>query len=178
MTMNESDADNARTPQAGARDRRRGGLRALSNTVRAVTKTALGRRSLAEAALLGEWPSIVGDEVARACQPRRIVFPNRNTRREGTLVLRVRPGEAPRLAHQEPILVERVNGFFGYRAVARLRLEPGPLPASDAADRRPARPLSEAESRDVETRVASVADDELRDALARLGRTLHAHDRK
>lgn len=177
MVMSGPDSDN-HGKTAGGRDVRHGGLRALSHSVRAVTKTALGRRSLAEAALLGEWPSIVGTEVARACQPRRILFPNRNERRDGTLVLRVRPGEAPRLAHQEPILVERVNGFFGYRAVARLRLEQGPLPADDTPVTRATRPLSAAESREVESRVAGVADDELRDALARLGRTLRAYTGK
>jgi hypothetical protein len=172
--MNYGGGRNNRTA-SGPRDVRRGGLRALSYSVQAITKTTLGRRSLAEAALLGEWPSIVGADVARVCQPRRLTFPNRKERREGTLVLRVNPGEATRLSHQEPILVERVNGFFGYKAVARVRMEQGPLPAKETPPKRQARPLSDTESGEVEARVSGVGDDELRDALARLGRTLRAH---
>lgn len=168
------DDPHARDAAPGARETRRGGLRALSQSVREITRSALGRRALAEAALLAEWPAIVGADVAAACQPRRLSFPRRDSRREGTLVLRVKPGEAPRLAHWEPILVERVNGFFGYRAVARLRLEQGPLARREAPAKPPRRHLSDAESQAVERRVAAVGDDDLRAALARLGRSLQA----
>ena len=115
------------------------------------------------------WPSIVGQEFARACQPRRLVFPDRKARREATLVLRVKPGEATRLAHLEPVLVDRVNGFFGYQAVKRLKLEQGHLVDRTPPPRpRPQPSLDESESQAARARISTIQDDRLREALNRL----------
>lgn len=151
---------------------RRGSMGALSRSVERITRQVLGRRALAEAGLIAEWPSIVGAEFARACQPRRLSFPKRDERRDGTLVLRVKPGEATRLAHLEPVLIDRVNGYFGYKAVARLRLEQGRLVERETPKRTPPPTFDESESRAARERVAGVADDDLRAALERLGRRL------
>jgi hypothetical protein len=150
-------------------DGRRRSMSALGSSVERVTRQVLGKRALAEASLIAEWPSIVGQEFARACQPRRLVFPDRKARREATLVLRVKPGEATRLAHLEPVLVDRVNGFFGYQAVKRLKLEQGQLVDRTPPPRPRTQPrLDESESRAVRARIGQIDDDRLRDALSRL----------
>jgi hypothetical protein len=144
-------------------------MSALGSSVERVTRQVLGKRALAEASLIAEWPSIVGQEFARACQPRRLVFPDRKARREATLVLRVKPGEATRLAHLEPVLVDRVNGFFGYQAVKRLKLEQGQLVDRTPPPRpRPQQSLDDSESRAARARIGQIEDDRLRDALNRL----------
>jgi hypothetical protein len=68
----------------------------------------------------------------------------------------------------EPVLIERINAFFGYGAVARLAFTQGP-PVTAAAAPAPLRQLSAEEQRAIEARVAGVADPDLRAALARLG---------
>jgi hypothetical protein len=84
-------------------------------------------------------------------------------------VLRVKPGEATRLAHLEPVLVDRVNGFFGYQAVKRLKLEQGQLVDRTPPPRPRTQPrLDESESRAVRARIGQIDDDRLRDALSRL----------
>ncbi len=166
----------AATQVAGARkagqpagDGRRRSMSALGANVERVTRQVLGKRALAEASLIAEWPSIVGREFARACQPRRLVFPDRKARREATLVLRVKPGEATRLAHLEPVLVDRVNGFFGYQAVKRLKLEQGHLVDRTPPPRpRPQPSLDDSESQAARERIRRIDDDRLREALSRL----------
>ena len=162
--MGERDDGRSRRQQS----ERRGSMGALSRSVERITRQVLGRRALAEAGLIAEWSSIVGAEFAKVCQPRRLSFPKRNERREGTLVLRVKPGEATRLAHLEPVLIDRVNGYFGYRAVARLRLEQGALADRSTPPRRRPPSFDESESQAARDRVAGVADDDLRAALDRL----------
>lgn len=150
-------------------DGRRRSMSALGSSVERVTRQVLGKRALAEASLIAQWPSIVGRDFARACQPRRLVFPDRKARREATLVLRVKPGEATRLAHLEPVLVDRVNGFFGYQAVKRLKLEQGQLVDRTPPPRpRPQPSLDDSESRAARARIGQIDDDRLRDALHRL----------
>ena len=83
--------------------------------------------------------------------------------------LRVRVGGAAALEiqHMEPQIIERVNGYFGYRAIDRLQLVQGPLPAPPL--RRMPPPLDAARARAIETKVAGIGDPDLRAALARLG---------
>ena len=131
----------------------------------------LGRRGLGEARLLKDWASIIGADLAEHATPTKLSFP-RGERRDGTLKLRVSPGVATELQHREPQILERINAFFGYRAVARLSLVQGP--PLRGADRRPPppRPLAAAESAALEKRLAGVVDPALRGALERLGRAV------
>ena len=120
----------SQTTKTGKPLERRGhGLRALASNLPRVTKKAVGRRGFADGALLSDWPRIVGNDLAKASEPIRLSFPKRQERSSGTLVLRVEPGLAITLQHLEPQLLERVNSFFGYRIVNRLKLLQGPVRA-------------------------------------------------
>ncbi|WP_299394550.1 DUF721 domain-containing protein [Pelagibius sp.] len=149
-------------------------MRALASDLPAVTKRAFARRGLSGAELARQWPAIVGADLARHCRPRRLRFRRPGETREGDLTLRVTPAWALEIQHLETLLLERVNGFFGYRAVERLTLQQGPLPqptpqpaarSSDAAAPPPA-------DRDLVDKLARIDDPELRQALERLGRAL------
>ncbi|MFQ5467602.1 MAG: DUF721 domain-containing protein [Kiloniellaceae bacterium] len=149
----------------------RGGMRVLAATIPRVTRRALGRRGFAEAGLVTEWPNIVGDEIAAVCIPRKLSHPRPGHRDSGTLTVRVDAGAALEIQHLEPVLVERINSYFGYRAVARLRLLQAPVSAPDTR-RRPPEPKPRGEASDdsaLDSRIESVEDSDLRAALARLG---------
>jgi hypothetical protein len=110
---------------------------------------------------------VIGADLAQKLSPERIVFA-RNERRNGTLRLRCASAFATEAQHLEPVLIERINAFFGYGAIARLVLVQGP--ALNAPPPAPTlRKLSAEETRTIEARVAGVADPELRAALTRLG---------
>jgi hypothetical protein len=155
-------------------DRRQHGLRALSGSLGVVTKRAFARRGLTGADIARQWPAIVGAELAAHCRPRQLRFPKPGEAVDGRLTLRVAPGWAVQLQHLEPLVLERVNGFFGYRAVARLVLQQGPLPTLPGAarSRRPApsAPLDQA----LAAKLSTVTDPELRAALEGVGRSLRA----
>ena len=68
-------------------------------------------------------------------------------------------------------MIERINGYLGYRAVARLRLQQGPVSRAKARPRPPAR-LTPAQEAELKARVAGLADAELGAALERLGRAV------
>jgi len=148
-------------------EKRRGGLRAIAAEIPRVAGVALGKRGFGEAQLVTQWEAVIGAELAEKLSPERLTFA-RNERRNGTLRLRVASAFATEAQHLEPVLIERINAFFGYGAVARLVLVQGP--PLNAPSARPAlRALSRDEQQAIETRVAGIADPELRAALARLG---------
>jgi hypothetical protein len=168
-----SDSSSSRTPKPA--DRRRGGLRALSGSLGTVTKRAFARRGLTGADIARQWPAIVGSELAAHCRPRQLRFPKTGDPVDGRLTLRVAPGWALQLQHLEPLVLERVNGFFGYKAVARLVLQQGPLPVlPGAASGRRTTPAAAPAPLDhtLAEKLSTVADPELRAALEGIGRSL------
>jgi hypothetical protein len=149
-------------------ERRRGGLRSLAGEVPRIAAAVLGKRGFGAAQLIADWRSIVGAELAEKISPDRLSFPP-GERRDGTLRVRVAAGLAPEVQHRSPVIIERINGFFGYRAVARLVLVQGP-PARPGrpAPPRP-RPLRADEQGALDRRLAGIEDPTLREALRRLG---------
>jgi hypothetical protein len=171
---------------ASSSTRRSHGLRALGGSLTAVTKRAFARRGLTGADIARQWPAIVGRELAAQCRPRQLRFPKRGEAVDGRLTLRVAPGWALEVQHLEPLMLERINGYFGYRAVTRLVLQQGPLPPLEnrgraaAPARReetpPAPASGPASGMDdaLAAKLSTVEDPELRAALEGLGRSLRA----
>jgi hypothetical protein len=149
---------------------RRGSMRAIGAELAPIIRPILGKRGIGEAQLIAEWDAIIGADLAAEARPDRLTFPP-GERRDGTLRLKVGPAVALELQHREPLIIERINAFFGYRAVARLAFVQSALPKPKP----PAptqRPLSPAETTALAERVETVADPELKAALARLGQAI------
>ncbi len=166
--------------QAARADRkRRGSLRALSASLPGVTKRAFARRGLMGADLARQWPAIVGAGLAERCRPRKLRFPRPGEALDGDLTLRVAPAWALEIQHLETLLLERINSFFGYRAVARLILQQGPLPTESRRSAREERAaIDPADSdaaalddEDLTSKLAQVTDPALREALEGLARS-------
>ncbi|MGE3304185.1 MAG: DUF721 domain-containing protein [Hyphomonadaceae bacterium] len=148
---------------------RKGGVRHLAALLPRLTRTALGKRGFAEGGIVADWPAIVGPELAAMSLPERLSFPQ-GARGDGTLQVRAAGAMALELQHLEPVLIERINGYFGYRAVARLKIRQGPVPRQRR--RREVAPPDPAAARAVDDAVAPVEDPALRAALAGFGRAL------
>ena len=148
------------------------GPRALAATVDRLTRPVFRRRGFAEGAVLTDWPAIVGEHLAKRTAPEKVV-PG-GPRGEGTLHLRIEDGSlALELQHLEPILLERINGYFGYRAVSRLRIVQGPLPPPrQTPPRRTLSPLAPTEQARLEDLLAGIEDEELRARLESLGKAV------
>ena len=164
---------------AASPPRTSGRPRALGKTVEKLTRPIFGKRGFSEAAIVTDWAAVIGSELARHTRPERIAFAPRS-RSEGTLHLRVANSSlALELQHLEPQLIERINRYFGYRAVARVAMTQGPV---EAEEERPAPaefPLDQVAQKALKSRVSVVTDPLLRAALERLGqRVLSGQDNR
>ena len=115
--------------------------------------------------LKAEWAAIVGPDWAEVTWPAALG-------RDGVLKLRAAPGAALELQHRAPLLIERINLFFGRAVVTRLALVQGPLPLAPAPAGPSSRRCRRARRRRSIERLSEIADPELRAALARLGRAV------
>lgn len=152
-------------------DRKRGPA-TLASAVRRVTAPVFGKRGLADGAIVADWPLIVGEMLAKRSAPQRIAY-QAGKHTDGLLHLRVESGGlATELQHLEPVVVERINGYFGYRAVAALRFQNGPLPRREEKPSRAPRALTQAEETTLADCLGRVSDEKLRERLDALGRAV------
>ena len=117
------------------------GFRAVGVAVSKLTVPIVARRGGGILVRLkAEWAAIVGPDWAEVSWPAALG-------RDGVLKLRVAPGAALELQHRAPLIIERINLFFGRAVVTRLALVQGPLPLAPGASRPVIRPLSRARQR-------------------------------
>ena len=158
---------------------RRGGMRHVAPSAAKAARPALRKRGLATAGIITDWPEIVGPFLAQATAPEKLL-PGRPVpeggREAGVLHLRVgSTALAPEIAHMSPQIIEKVNSYFGYRAVARLHILHAPVAAlNDPATETPRRDAPEPAKEAIRIETAQIDDDALRHALQRLGESIAA----
>ena len=138
--------------------------RAAGELVGDIGGTAFRRFGFVQGALVSRWKEIVGDHYALVSQPESIRFPA-GARAGGTLTLLVEGAHAPLMQHLGPMVMERVNRFFGYEAVARIVFRQGRLPK---AAPRPARPAPGPVPVEIGENLRAIADPGLRACLESL----------
>jgi hypothetical protein len=84
-------------------------------------EAALKKRGFPNADVVMAWPKIVGPDLAQTTHPKSLSFPT-NSRRDGTLTVVTGGAFALTLDMMRPLVLERVNLYFGYTAVTRLRI--------------------------------------------------------
>jgi hypothetical protein len=146
-------------------------MKSIALSVSKVAAPVLGRRGLAEAEMILGWAAVVGEDLARDTLPIKLTF-GKGERTDGTLHLKVVSAAAPEVRHREPQIVERINGFFGYRAVAHLKLTQGPLPNAPLPGPKPPRPLAKAETIALAQSLDGIVDPALKAALERWGQAV------
>lgn len=152
-------------PADTVQERPRGGrARAVAEIVPDVGRAAFRRFGFVQSSVVSRWADIVGPRHARYSAPESIRFPH-GKRADGTLTIIVSGAHAPMMQHAVPAIIDRVNRFFGYGAVAKVTIRQGALPTPPAA--RPARPEVEV-PKELGDSLRTIGDPELKAVLESL----------
>ena len=150
--------------------RAKSGPKSVAGLINQVTKPAFAKRGFGQGALLTEWDSIIGEHLARHTCPERVVHDRSPGAQGGVLHLRVDSGAlAMEIQHLEVQIIERINAYYGYKAVDRLKMTQGPLPQQVEKKKTSLPVLNTEEEKDLENQLAQVEDEELKAVLSRLG---------
>jgi hypothetical protein len=145
--------------------------RPLAQLSQATLADAFGRQGFASSELVTRWPEIVGAEIAAHAEPVRIQWQRGAAADEppepATLLLRVEGPTALEIQHLSGVIIERVNRFLGWNAIGRIGLRQAPLTRKPAAA--PPRAADPELTQAIAGTLSEVADEGLRQALARLG---------
>ena len=160
MTKRKQDGD----------DRRNCRPRAAGELVAGVGGQSFRRFGFVQSAIVSRWSEIVGERYAKVSSPESIRFPA-GKKSGGALTLLVDGAHAPLIQHLTPLIVERVNQFFGYAAVDRVQFRQGKPPAVAP---RPKRPELRPVPKELGEGLREIADPELRACLESLAARIAA----
>jgi hypothetical protein len=146
--------------------------RPLSELIGATLSDSLKSQGFTSTEIIARWAEIAGPEIAAHSEPMKINWPRaigEDTPEPATLMLRVEGPAALEIQHLSAVILERVNRFFGWQAIGRIALRQAPL-------RRREKPAPKMADPEAQARIAAslpaIEDDELRQALARLGASI------
>jgi hypothetical protein len=157
---------------------RSGRTRAIGALLPGIAGEALGRRGFAEGTIFRQWREIVGADIAADCLPEKLGYPA-GRRHEGTLQVIASGGAALELQHRATQIVERVNAYLGYGAIAHLKIRQGRLPArprfaADDTDSAAAAPDGAFDA----PGLAAITDPRLKEVLASFGHSVRRAERR
>lgn len=115
------------TPKAKAKEAERpriNGPRAIADLMPDIGRAAFRKFGFVQSSVVTRWAEIVGRTYSDVSAPESIRFPA-GQRVGGVLNLTVSSGYAPMMQHVLPEIIERVNRFFGYAAVAKIAIRQG-----------------------------------------------------
>lgn len=160
------------------------GFKRTSSLLTQRIRTASESRGFAQSRLLTHWAEIVGEDTARMSRPVEVSYGRGGM--GATLTLLTTGPNAPVLEMQKEKLRAKVNGVYGYNAIARIRVTQtaatgfaeGQVTFGHRTTQQAAAGASPELRRKAHDLAEPVADDGLRQALAQLGENiLNKHSR-
>ena len=140
----------------------------------------VAKQGFSGADIIVSWPEIVGERLAAYSQPVKVEWPRRASpdvpADPSTLVIRTESAFALEMQHLAPVIIERVNAFYGWRCVGRLVLKQGPVIRPAAPEPRPE--PGPAERAQASEAARTVEEEDLRGALERLGSAVLGAERR
>lgn len=162
--------------------------RSVGSFVPGLTQKAFEKYGFCAATLVTDWKMIAGLDLAQISRPEKLAWPrlgrtaantteisdsSQNVRPGATLILRVEPAHALDMQYSVRQLLDRINTFYGYRAVERVKILQAPLPRTQKSSSSPTIPITD---KKLEIRPSfKVRDKALGEALARLHASILAH---
>ncbi len=149
------------------------GPRSVADIIGKVMEPVLARRTGMTLDLIKAWPQLVSEEFAKTTRPEKIDWPRRAHEDDpfepATLVVACESASALFFQHEQGPILERVNVFFGFQAIKRMRIVQKPVLQNDGKKKAPAKILSEEEKLRLQTLVEDIDDPELKKILENLG---------
>jgi len=147
----------------------------LADLLDACLDKTLAAQGFAAADVVVAWAEIAGERLAAVSHPLKLDWPRRQAGAEraepATLTVRVEGAFALEMQHMAPVVIERVNVYYGWRCIGKLVLKQGPV--RRLPKKRPSPPVLRPEDRQRIDRVlAPIEEDGLKAALDRLGQAV------
>lgn len=159
--------------QAGA-DWKRGPI-SVSDLLPQLVDPIYASKGLSSSALIAAWPDLAGSSFVDCTMIETIKWPYQRSNGDpsyqgGILVIRVDGPKAVYLQHEEQQIIQRVNQFFGFSAITRLKITQGPISRTKKIARKKLPQLSERQEKKLRDCIGGFDDPNLNEAVLKMGR--------
>ena len=150
--------------------KRRNRTMSVADVLSGALAPALKKRGFASRDIIAHWSVMAPKPYDTVAIPDKLSWPRGERSAEGaTLVLRCAPGHALAISHEGGKIAAAINRYFGFVLVGTVRLSAEPFtPGSGPKTETAYQPSPSVVAR-VEDQVATVENDDVREALRRLG---------
>ncbi len=156
--------------------RPRGGeARPVADLMPEIGRAAFRKFGFVQSSVVSRWDEIVGPRYAAVSAPELIRFPV-GKKADGTLELVVEGAHATMMQHVVPEIIERVNRFFGYGAVAKIKMRQGTIAKPAQAAKSASPPFLRPVPMELGDSLREIADPELFAVLESLAQSLTNND--
>jgi len=143
----------------------------INKLIDKVTKNVFYSRGFAEKKIITDWRFIVGEVLYKKTVPQKIIFP-KGKKTDGILYIQVAIGWATEIQHLEPIIIEKIASYFGYKAIKRMSILQAPIYHNYKKNTEPQKQISKEDRVIIENTVSKVSNNELKQRLAELGEAI------
>ena len=158
-------------------------MQSVAELVNDVLEPVIARRAGMTLDLLKAWSELAGPEFSRSTRPEKINWPRRahedDPFKPATLVIACDGSAALFFQHEQAAILERINIFFGFEAIGRIKIEQKPVKIeTQSSIGKEETSLSSEDELRLEGMLDQIDDPELKDVLAKLGRGIISRDKK
>ena len=151
--------------------------KSIADLASGINNRAFRRYGFAKSDILMHWREIVGSVLARSSIPERLIMPKNVEQangRTGVLHVRVDGSFAPEMQHLEPLIIDRINSYYGFKAVERLICHHGIIERKVIGEKYQAPILDDSQKSELDLLLCDIKDDKLRKSLFAVGAELIA----
>ena len=157
----------------------------IGETLTRINKNYSSKFGKIEFLILSKWTQIVGSFFADHSEPDKI---SRITEEfnefdepiyKNFLHVRVSPAAAVEFQHYKDTIIEKINSFFGYKAIADLRLQQNFVPEKKTKRNVNIfdQDISEEEKASIKSEIDNIQDKELEKSIVKLGASIKREDK-
>lgn len=146
--------------------------KSISELASTINNRAFRRFGFAKSDIVLHWKDIVGEVLSRSSIPERLVMPKdyeKSDRKAGVLHIRVEGSYAPEMQHLEPLVIDRINSYYGFKAVQRLVFHHGHIEQEPPIRKYVPPILSDSQDKELKFLLKDIKDDKLRQSLFEVG---------
>ncbi|MDG1439068.1 MAG: DciA family protein [Emcibacteraceae bacterium] len=142
----------------------------LSDLAKSVNNRAFRRYGFAKSDIHLHWSEIVGPVLSKSSLPERLVMPKeQDSDRAGVLHVRVEGSYAPEMQHLEHLVIDRINSYYGFKAVERMIFHHGKIDHGTLEKKYIPPILSDSQKKELDLHLKDIKDDDLRKSLYKVG---------
>ena len=101
------------------KERKQSYFKKVGNSLPKIIDKNIKEKNFIEISLIKKWREIIGDDIAKFCWPIKIVFSEINNL-NGIIFLKTMRGKSMEIEFKNEEIIEKLNQYFGYKAIAKI----------------------------------------------------------